>query len=145
MTRTPARATQADERAAIDDDTPLRLELAARLYFHPNSGVTAASLRTEARKGRLAIARIAGKDFTTLRALKEMSKPCVQGEPDSGYDQPMAAKSSNGSSRTGEPSIALASAMNSLQKLKQGSRNTSRTGTTRGAVVGLPGRSKSLT
>lgn len=142
MTRS---ATQADERAAIDDDTPLRLELAARLAYPPGSGVTAATLRTQARKGHLAIERIAGKDFTTLRAIREMRASCVLREPDSGYDQPMAAKSSNGSSRTGEPSIALASAMNSLQKLKQGSRNTSRTGTTRGAVVGLPGRSKSLT
>jgi hypothetical protein len=46
-------------------DPPLRLADAAALAF-PHGGMTAAGLRKEAAKGRLAIFRIANKDFTTL-------------------------------------------------------------------------------
>ena len=44
-------------------DAPLRLADAAALAF-PHGGMTAAGLRKEAAKGRLAIFRIANKDFT---------------------------------------------------------------------------------
>lgn len=54
-------------------DQPLRLAVAARIAFGDES--YAAALRTEARKGRLAIERIAGKDFVTLRAIEEMRAP----------------------------------------------------------------------
>jgi hypothetical protein len=50
-------------------DAPLRLADAAALAF-PHGGMTAAGLRKEAAKGRLAIFRIANKDFTTLGAIK---------------------------------------------------------------------------
>lgn len=40
------------------------------------------ALRTEARRGRLVIERIAGKDFVTLEAIEEMRRQCrVQKEP----------------------------------------------------------------
>lgn len=38
--------------------------------------MTAAGLRREAQRGRLVIERIAGKDFVTLAAIKEMRKLC---------------------------------------------------------------------
>jgi hypothetical protein len=129
MCRTPAR----------DDDTPLRLEVAAKLAF-PGGGISAASLRTEARRGRLAIERIAGKDFTTLRAIQQMRASCVVKEQDSGSGQPTVEKKNNESSRTADDSIALASALRSLQKLKKSCRNSSPTGTTR--APGQPQRGR---
>jgi hypothetical protein len=62
-------------RSAITDDTPLPLAEAVKLAF-PGGKLTAGSLRTEARKGRLEIIKIAGKDHTTLRAIGEMIELC---------------------------------------------------------------------
>lgn len=59
----------------ITDDTPLRLAVAAETAF-PGGGMTASGLRKEAVKGRLVIERVAGKDFTTLRAIADMRKLC---------------------------------------------------------------------
>ena len=54
-------------------DAPLRLEIAARRAF-PDGSMTASGLRKEAGRGRLAIERVAGKDYTTLSAIAEMRK-----------------------------------------------------------------------
>ena len=56
-------------------DTPLRLDVAARVAF-PAGGMTASGLRREAARGRLTIERIAGKDFTTLAAISQMREKC---------------------------------------------------------------------
>jgi uncharacterized protein YbjT (DUF2867 family) len=56
-------------------DTPLRLADAATLAF-PMGGVTAATLRGEAKRGRLKIYRIGGRDFTTLQDIADMTKAC---------------------------------------------------------------------
>lgn len=56
-------------------DDPVPLSEAVRLFF-PHGGATVSSLRTEARKGRLALERIAGKDFVTLRAIQDMRAKC---------------------------------------------------------------------
>lgn len=55
--------------------TPLRLPEAVA-YAFPHGGMTVSGLRREAARGRLAIERIAGKDFTTLAAIEEMRKLC---------------------------------------------------------------------
>ena len=62
-------APRTDLPANAGPDTPLRLDVAAKLAF-PDGSVTAGSLRREARAGRLVIERIAGKDFTTLHTSK---------------------------------------------------------------------------
>ena len=54
-----------------DANAPVRLETAATLAF-PDGSITAKALRREARNGRLAITRVAGKDFTTLAAIEDM-------------------------------------------------------------------------
>ena len=54
-----------------DPDMPLRLDDAAK-----HSGLPVSALRTEKRKGRLAVARIAGKDFTTLADIQRMFDLC---------------------------------------------------------------------
>src|SRR5947208_3578003 len=59
----------------VKPDTPLRLEVAAALAF-PDGSMTASGLRKEAGKGRLAIERVAGKDYTTLAAINEMRARC---------------------------------------------------------------------
>ncbi|MDX0573799.1 hypothetical protein GOE20_27575 [Sinorhizobium medicae] len=43
----------------------------------PHGGITPAGLRREAKRGRLRLMRIAGKDFTTLAAIEEMQRLCV--------------------------------------------------------------------
>jgi protein-disulfide isomerase-like protein with CxxC motif len=59
----------------VADDAPLRLDVAAALAF-PDGSMTAAGLRREAAKGHLALERIAGKYYTTLRDIKEMRELC---------------------------------------------------------------------
>ena len=68
-TRTRTHEPRTDPPANAGPDTPLRLDVAAKLAF-PDGGVTAASLRREATAGRLVIERIAGKDFTTLHHIE---------------------------------------------------------------------------
>src|SRR5579864_281820 len=59
----------------IADDTPLRLNVAAALAY-PDGSMTASGLRCEAARGRLAIERTAGKDYTTLGSIEEMRDLC---------------------------------------------------------------------
>ena len=48
---------------------------------YPDGSMSASGLRREAAKGRLAIERVAGKDYTTLAAIAEMRNLCrVQGK-----------------------------------------------------------------
>ena len=83
--RRPARVTQAE----IDEGTPLRLSDAAALAF-PQGGMTVCGLRREAARGRLAIMRVAGKDYTTLAAIKDMLEKCrvPPKAPDYGFAPP---------------------------------------------------------
>ena len=59
----------------MGDDDPLRLDIAAALAF-PDSSMTVASLRRERDRGRLTMERIGGKDYTTLRFIREMREKC---------------------------------------------------------------------
>lgn len=51
------------------------LSKAAEIFF-PHGGITTSSLRTEVRNGRLAVERIAGKDFVTESAIEDMLTKC---------------------------------------------------------------------
>jgi len=109
-----------------DDDATMRLADAVAVAF-PHGGMTVSGLRTEARAGRLAIERIAGKDYTTIRAIRDMRAACrVQRVLDSGLDQPgqSAAKKPCGLSETAESSVRLASASMTLEALKKPSQTT---------------------
>src|SRR5262245_63982208 len=70
----------------IGPDTPLRLDMAARVAF-PAGGMTASGLRREAARGRLTIERIAGKDFTTLSAIATMREKCRAQKPPTALPQ----------------------------------------------------------
>ena len=65
----------ASDLPRIDLDTPLRLDRAVKLAF-PDGGMGVPGLRREAKKGRLTIEVIAGKHFTTLRAIEQMREKC---------------------------------------------------------------------
>src|SRR5947209_3370217 len=63
------------DRAVLCDDDPLRLDIAAALAF-PDGSMSVASLRRERDRGRLTVERIGGKDYTTLRFIREMREKC---------------------------------------------------------------------
>jgi hypothetical protein len=68
-------ASKYPPREDIGRDQPLRLAVAAALAF-PDGSMTASGLRREAARGRLAIERIAGKDYTTLGNIERMRDLC---------------------------------------------------------------------
>jgi len=68
-------ASKCPPREDIGHDQPLRLAVAAALAF-PDGSMTASGLRREAARGRLAIERIASKDYTTLANIERMRELC---------------------------------------------------------------------
>jgi hypothetical protein len=118
---------------SITPMTPLRLAVAAALAY-PDGSMTMSGLRREARRGRLSIERIAGKDYTTLSDIEQMRVRCrVEAKVrDSGSAPPdgmlpdaeFAKRSGSYSTATGiSPQDALRM---KLLKRKSSSPNTSR-------------------
>jgi hypothetical protein len=58
-------------RLAVDNDAPMRLGVVAAQF-----GLTAAALRTESKRGRLVISRVAGKDWTSVAEVQRMFGLC---------------------------------------------------------------------
>jgi hypothetical protein len=114
----------------IGPDTPLRLEEALKRAF-PAGGITVAGLRKEIGRGRLDVEVIAGKQFTTLRAIEKMRELCrVQKEQDSGSNQKngktaSSSVSQRGSSETKRAKSALAALQSNAKKLSANLPNTS--------------------
>lgn len=130
----------------VDDDTPLRLADAVAIAF-PMGGMTVSGLRRERDRGRLAVEIIAGKEFTTLSAIREMRQQClVQGKAPASTSgrrsggQRAALRS--GPSETGTDSSALDAALMRAKMLKGRLPDTSRKSTTPSAanVVSLKSR-----
>lgn len=134
----------------ITMNTPLRLADAARLAF-PAGGMTAAGLRREAARGRLAIQRMAGKDFTTLGAIERMRSLChVQPKAPVSTSSPRAATlpaaspaPPAGSSETVPRCTPQDALQAKLQGLIKRSPTTSapRTGRRERNVISMPSRS----
>src|SRR5690349_8351001 len=87
----------------IGPDDPVPLPKAVDLFW-PAGGMTLSALRTEVRRGNLAVERVGGRYFTTQKAIREMRercrvKPRVQGSTSASRE----ANSSAGSSSTEEP------------------------------------------
>jgi hypothetical protein len=120
----------------ITPDTPLRLDIAARLAF-PAGGMTASGLRLEASRGRLTIERIAGKLFTTLRHIEIMREQCHDRRRDHAYGSNPSNERKTGSSSAGRrgssvterASAARAALERTAQALKGRSANTSQQST----------------
>src|SRR5262249_11788667 len=139
-------------REDIGGDQPLRLAVAAALAF-PDGSMTASGLRREAARGRLAIERIAGKDYPTLANIERMRELCrVEAKASgSGYrrhDGPNTVESSNkpsGALETAATSAALVSARIKLRKLRERSPTTSSPNTApreSATVTQLPAKSQ---
>jgi hypothetical protein len=106
MTR---RRIRLPDLSAIQDDTPLRLHVAAALFFRDGS-MTAQGFRREADKGRLTVWQIAGKDYTSRAAVEAMKVLCVRpAKPPPTATKVPPAPSQNGSAR--------AALMESLERL----------------------------
>ena len=133
-------STQVPEGIGLD--TPLRLDLAARVAF-PGGGMTASGLRREAARGHLTIERIAGKDFTTLGAIAAMREKCrVQlHHPDCGSENAATGQTS-GSSSTLDGKSAQAHLREIAERLKRPSNDISEANTnpTSGTVIPLASR-----
>jgi hypothetical protein len=109
----------------ITPDTPLRLFVAAQLAF-PDESMTAGALRREAKRGRLRIERIAGRDYTTMRAIEEMRQQChVHPKDLASTDDGDTAGKAFGSSETANMRRAQAALSTTLKELKKRSKSIS--------------------
>jgi hypothetical protein len=110
--------------SGVSSTAPLRLDVAAQLAL-PAGGMTAAGLRREAAKGRLAaIERIAGKDYTTLADIEEMRALCRTNPRvlDSGSDPQKGMRKQPGLSEMERSKFAQDAALAIAAKLKSRSR-----------------------
>lgn len=117
-----------------EPDFPLA-ELAIR------HGYTLAMLRTEHRKGRLKVMRIAGKLRSTDSAIREMRRLCLEEQkaPDSLSAAPAPTAAPSGSSSTEEKKQAQDALRATVRELTKRSQDTSPKNTNRRAqVVSLP-------
>ena len=144
-------------REDITDNTPLRLAAAAEIAF-PDGTMTVSGLRKERDSGRLAVERIAGKEYTTLAAIEEMRHLCrdqrkAHGSTPNLPDFMETARSTpnpSGSSETDRKKLAQASALAMAHRLRQKPSkplaNTSSPATNQPAsVIAMPLRSSSQT
>ena len=72
--------------AEITDDTPLLLDVAARLAF-PGGSVSGLTLRNAARRGDLDVERVGRHVYTTLAAIREMRARCRDRERARAHEQ----------------------------------------------------------
>ncbi|WP_375764108.1 excisionase [Bradyrhizobium sp. Pha-3] len=119
----PEKALQID-LAAIDLNTPLRLDVAARLAY-PDGSMTASGLRREISRGRLECERVAGKQYVTLAGIKQMRELCRESRkvPASTLENDGAA-SRSGLSSTEKARSALVAAQTIAEALKKPSPST---------------------
>src|SRR5688572_10008992 len=106
--------------------TPLRLSIAAKLAF-PDGSMKASGLRKEAKRGRLVIERIAGRDYVTLENIERMREQCrVEPKPSASTSVSESAQQekASGSSSTETFRSALGAAKMSANRLKRRSPTT---------------------
>jgi hypothetical protein len=119
------------------DTTPIRLTEAAERFK-----LSVRALRKEADRGRLAVSRVGGKDWTTEKAVLEMFERCrvAPKEPASISDRLGSERGDStppsGSSSTEDAKLAQDATRALIERLKAGSPNTSPPSTSRkGASV----------
>lgn len=102
-------------------------------------GYPVASLRTEARKGRLALTRVAGKDYVSEEAIRDMERLCKR-QRESGCGSKHGADESPSTSSVTERAKSAQVALETISKaLTRPSRPTSpkRSLPTPGNVISL--------
>jgi hypothetical protein len=114
----------------IDEDTPIRLSVAAARCF-PDGSMSASGLRRLGEKGLLMIERINRRDYTTIRAIKDMREKCRVNPKvrDCGSAQGAAIATVKSTALSGSSSIAdarsrLDAMLTNPQKQNGRSRNT---------------------
>jgi len=115
-----------------DKDKPIRLDVAARIAF-PDGSIGPKGLRKERDRGRLTTEIIAGKEYTTLKAIEKMRELCrVQAKVlASSGERKASAKTAPlgalpvGGSGTEAISTARDALMAKLRMLKQNSPSSS--------------------
>lgn len=127
-----ARAKARPDPAQWGEDEVMSLVEAARVFF-PHGPLTLSSLRRAAAAGTLEIAKVAGKDLTTPRAIRKLVKPsCRAAKPsrhDSGSEKTKDAGSSSIDQRESEGKSAQVAAATTLTALRKRSKLTSADGT----------------
>lgn len=105
-------------------DTPLLLAKAVAIAF-PGGSLKPSTLMTEHRRGNLALEKVGGRWFVTLRDIQEMRKKCrvVVNRPDFGSGNEPVARPYTSSSTEAERS-ARAAALMRAERLKKRSRGT---------------------
>jgi hypothetical protein len=122
----------------VSETTPLRLADAVAIAF-PRGGMKVSGLRREIKRGRLACEKIAGKQFVTLRDIKQMRDQC-RVEQKAPASTSVSAGDANlcGLSSTAKTRSALAAAQMIAEELKRPSPPTSRRSTSpTGTIVTL--------
>lgn len=104
-----------------DSDDLLPLSIACQSVFAGT--LTPATLRAEARRGRLVIYRIGRRDYTTRADLDRMVQACRVNTEAPGSSS--IAPATNGSSETAIATSAQIALAATLERLKNASRNTS--------------------
>lgn len=103
-------------------------------------GYPVSALRTEARKGRLALIRVAGKDYVTADAIREMERLCrstvLAHASTSASEKDSQTSTSSGTERV---RLVQAAALNVSKMLCKNYRNTSKrtSGPTPSNVISL--------
>jgi hypothetical protein len=123
------RADPQIDLSAIGPDTPLRLNIAAKL-FYPDGSMKASGLRREISRGRLKCERTAGKQYVTQSYIEQMRAKCRD-------DQKAPASTSasdadvmpSGSSSMEKTRSALVAAQTVAEELKRPSPATSQRST----------------
>jgi hypothetical protein len=135
----PKREPSNIDRSAIGPDTPLRLDVAARIAY-PDGSMKASGLRSEIRKGRLEYERTAGKQYVTLAGIERMRELCRDAPKDPASTSANAAGASpSGSYSTEKMKSAQAAAEMVANRLKGLSPITSVESTSQtGKILTLP-------
>ena len=94
-----ARAIARPDPAQWSEDEVMTLVEAAAVFF-PQGPLTLSSLRRAAAAGTLEIAKVAGKDLTTPRAIRKLVKPSCRAVNPSRHDSGSERTTKPGSSST---------------------------------------------
>lgn len=115
-------------RIDVGDDEPVLLSAAVVLFF-PAGQMKLSTLRTEARKGRLATSRVGGKDYVTHRAIKDMFELCRVQRNHPASKSATKAEDEYGSSETARLTAERDALLIRLETPNSRFANTSRTKT----------------
>ncbi len=127
-----ARARARPDPSQWSEDEVMTLVEAVAVFF-PQGPLTLSSLRTAVASGTLEIAKVAGKDLTTPRAIRKLVKPsCRAAKPsrhDSGSEKTKDAGSSSIDQRESDGRSAQVAAATMLMALRKRSKPISADGT----------------